>query len=136
MNLAWKLISEELNIFETKFKVSVKVVYPARQDNAVYSKKKRETNKSMFVLLSSKLCGGITETTYRAASLVELVHTASLVHDDVVDEAYERRFFNLCTLEIQSLRFSWRLSFEQGLLLSWMMAITEFYIFYLMLFAK
>lgn len=47
----------------------------------------------MFVLLSSKLCGGITETTYRAASLVELVHTASLVHDDVVDEAYERRGF-------------------------------------------
>ena len=47
----------------------------------------------MFVLLSAKLSGEITDATYRAASLVELVHTASLVHDDVVDESYERRGF-------------------------------------------
>lgn len=47
----------------------------------------------MFVLLSAKLCGGINESTYRAASLVELLHTATLVHDDVVDESLERRGF-------------------------------------------
>ena len=45
----------------------------------------------MFVLLSAKLCGDITEVTYRAASFVELLHTATLVHDDVVDEASQRR---------------------------------------------
>jgi octaprenyl-diphosphate synthase len=47
----------------------------------------------MFVLLSAKLCGDINESTYRAASLVELLHTATLVHDDVVDESLERRGF-------------------------------------------
>lgn len=47
----------------------------------------------MFVLLSAKLCGSITEASYRTASLVELLHTATLVHDDVVDESLERRNF-------------------------------------------
>jgi octaprenyl-diphosphate synthase len=47
----------------------------------------------MFVLLAAKLCGPVNETTYRAASLVELLHTATLVHDDVVDESLERRGF-------------------------------------------
>lgn len=47
----------------------------------------------MFVLLSAKLCGEVNESTYRAASLVEILHTASLVHDDVVDESFERRGF-------------------------------------------
>lgn len=49
--------------------------------------------RPMFVLLTAKLSGGITDATYRAASLVELLHTASLVHDDVVDESMERRGF-------------------------------------------
>ena len=53
----------------------------------------------MFVLLSARLCGEITAVTYRAASLVELLHTATLVHDDVVDEASERRgFFSVYAL--------------------------------------
>jgi len=47
----------------------------------------------MFVLLSAKLCGPVNDTTYRAASLVELLHSATLVHDDVVDESLERRGF-------------------------------------------
>ncbi len=47
----------------------------------------------MFVLLSAKLCGEINEPAYRAASLVELLHTATLVHDDVVDDSLERRGF-------------------------------------------
>jgi octaprenyl-diphosphate synthase len=47
----------------------------------------------MFVFLSAKLQGEINESTYRAAALVELLHTATLVHDDVVDESLERRGF-------------------------------------------
>ena len=47
----------------------------------------------MFVLLSAKLSGGINESSYRAASLVEILHTATLVHDDVVDDSMERRGF-------------------------------------------
>jgi octaprenyl-diphosphate synthase len=45
----------------------------------------------MFVFLSAKLCGGFNESTHLAASSVELLHTATLLHDDVVDESYERR---------------------------------------------
>jgi octaprenyl-diphosphate synthase len=53
----------------------------------------------MFVLLSAKMCGQLTDVAYRAASLVELLHTATLVHDDVVDEAAERRgFFSVYAL--------------------------------------
>ena len=47
--------------------------------------------RPVLVLLSAQLCGGITERSYRAAALVELLHTATLVHDDVVDDAERRR---------------------------------------------
>ena len=47
--------------------------------------------RPLFVFLSSKMTGEITESTYTAASLIELMHTATLVHDDVVDESNERR---------------------------------------------
>jgi len=47
--------------------------------------------RPILVLLTARACGGITESTYRAAALVELLHTATLVHDDVVDEADRRR---------------------------------------------
>jgi len=49
--------------------------------------------RPLLVLLSSNLCGGITERSYRGATLVELLHTATLVHDDVVDSAETRRGF-------------------------------------------
>jgi len=53
----------------------------------------------MFVLLSARLGGEVNDSTYRAASLVELLHTATLVHDDVVDDAMERRgFFSINAL--------------------------------------
>ena len=53
----------------------------------------------MFVFLSAKLCGPDNEATYRAASLVELLHTATLVHDDVVDDSMERSgFFSVYAL--------------------------------------
>ncbi|HVX52408.1 MAG TPA: polyprenyl synthetase family protein, partial [Chitinophagaceae bacterium] len=56
-------------------------------------KRKGKQLRPMFVLLSAKLGGEINPATYRAASLVELLHTATLVHDDVVDDAMERRSF-------------------------------------------
>ena len=55
--------------------------------------------RPMFVFLSAGLCGGINETTHRAATLIELLHTATLVHDDVVDDSNERRgFFSINAL--------------------------------------
>jgi octaprenyl-diphosphate synthase len=56
-------------------------------------KRKGKQLRPMFVLLSAKLHGDINEPSYRAASLVELLHTATLVHDDVVDDSMERRGF-------------------------------------------
>ncbi|MFN5930723.1 MAG: polyprenyl synthetase family protein, partial [Sphingobacteriales bacterium] len=62
-------------------------------------KTKGKQLRPMFVLLCARLCGNINESTYRAASLVEILHTASLVHDDVVDESLERRgFFSVYAL--------------------------------------
>jgi octaprenyl-diphosphate synthase len=55
--------------------------------------RKGKQMRPMFVLLSAKLCGPVNDAAYRAASLVELLHTATLVHDDVVDESLERRGF-------------------------------------------
>jgi octaprenyl-diphosphate synthase len=53
----------------------------------------------MFVFFSASMCGGITEATHRGAALVELLHTATLVHDDVVDNSYQRRgFFSINAL--------------------------------------
>ncbi len=49
--------------------------------------------RPILVLLSAKLCGGINDSTYRAATLVEILHTATLIHDDVVDDADTRRGF-------------------------------------------
>ena len=54
-------------------------------------RRKGKEIRPLLVLLSAKLCGGVTEASYRAAALVELLHTATLVHDDVVDEAERRR---------------------------------------------
>lgn len=56
-------------------------------------KRKGKQMRPMFVFLSSKVCGNITPATYTAASLIELLHTATLVHDDVVDVAHTRRGF-------------------------------------------
>lgn len=55
--------------------------------------------RPVFVLLTAKICGQVTDSSYKAASLIELVHTASLVHDDVVDDARTRRgFFSINAL--------------------------------------
>lgn len=54
-------------------------------------RRKGKQMRPLFVFLTAKMIGNITESTYTAASLIELMHTATLIHDDVVDESYERR---------------------------------------------
>lgn len=94
MKQAEAILHNELQIFEKEFKEAVKSQVPLldRIMRFIVNRKGKQL-RPMFVLLSAKLCGGINESTYRAASLVELLHTATLVHDDVVDESLERRGF-------------------------------------------
>jgi len=100
MNAISDIISEELRNFENVFKESVKSQVPMLDRIMRYVvKTKGKQMRPMFVILSAKLNGTVTDATYRAASLVELLHTATLVHDDVVDEAAERRgFFSVYAL--------------------------------------
>ncbi len=94
MNIAKRILGEELAVFESKFRESVKSNVPLLDRIMQYIvKRKGKQLRPMFVLLSARLAGEINDSTYRAASLVELLHTATLVHDDVVDESYERRGF-------------------------------------------
>ena len=87
-------IAKEMDAFEVKFKESMKSTVPLLDKITYYIvKRKGKQVRPMFVFLSAGLCGGITESTYRAASMIELLHTATLVHDDVVDDANERRGF-------------------------------------------
>ncbi len=100
MDLTKQLISNELEIFEKKFGDAVKSKVPLLDRIMRYViKRKGKQLRPMFVFLSAKLHGQINESTYRAAALVELLHTATLVHDDVVDESLERRgFFSINAL--------------------------------------
>ena len=100
MILARKIISKELDLFEEHFRNAVRSRVALLDRIMEYIvKRKGKQLRPMFVLLSAKLGGPITESSYRAASLVELLHTATLVHDDVVDEADERRgFFSINAL--------------------------------------
>lgn len=100
MQLPVHLIEEELRIFETKFKEAARSTVPMLDRIMRYIvKRKGKQLRPMFVFLSAKLCGIVNESTYRAASIVELLHTATLVHDDVVDDAMERRgFFSVYAL--------------------------------------
>lgn len=94
MNLPTDLISDELKVFEMKFKEAMKGQGSRLNRILRYIvKRKGKQLRPMFVLLSAKLCGEVNEPAYRAASLVELLHTATLVHDDVVDDSLERRGF-------------------------------------------
>ena len=100
MKKAIQLIDQDLTKFEDYFSKAVKSNAPLLDRIMQYIvKRKGKQMRPMFVLLSAKLGGEITTATYRAASLVELLHTATLVHDDVVDEAPERRgFFSINAL--------------------------------------
>lgn len=89
-----KPIEQELEVFEEKFKSSMKSSVPLLDRITHYIvKRKGKQIRPMFVFFSASLCGGINESTHRGAALVELLHTATLVHDDVVDNSYERRGF-------------------------------------------
>jgi octaprenyl-diphosphate synthase len=94
------VIAEELKTFEQKFRDDVRSKAPLldRITHYIINRKGKQL-RPRFVLLSAKLFGPIGDAAYRAASLVELLHTATLVHDDVVDESMERRgFFSINAL--------------------------------------
>jgi octaprenyl-diphosphate synthase len=94
MKIAQSILREELASFEKRFKEAVKSQTPLLDRIMQFIvKRKGKQLRPMFVLLSAKLCGPVNEAAYRAASLVELLHTATLVHDDVGDESLERRGF-------------------------------------------
>ncbi len=93
-------ISTELNLFESKFREAMKSSVPLLDTIMTYIvKRKGKQVRPMFVFYSAKLFDGINDSTYRGASMVELLHTATLVHDDVVDDSDERRgFFSINAL--------------------------------------
>jgi len=89
-----KPIVKELAQFEQHFKESLRSSAPLLDKITRYIvKTKGKQMRPMFVFFSAGVCGKITESTYTGASLVELLHTATLIHDDVVDNANERRGF-------------------------------------------
>ncbi len=88
----FSIIQQELEAFERKFRASVKSRVPLLDKITYYIiNRKGKQLRPKFVLLSARMFGEIKESSYHAAALVELLHTATLVHDDVVDESMERR---------------------------------------------
>lgn len=95
-----KPIAREMEEFEAKFRASMntRVMLLDRIMNYIVKRKGKQM-RPMFVFLTAGTCGKITEATYRGAALIELLHTATLVHDDVVDDASHRRgFFSINAL--------------------------------------
>ena len=87
-----KPIVNEMSLFENKFKKSLKTTVPLLDKIMHYIiKRKGKQMRPMFVFLCAKLFGETKESAYTAASLIELLHTATLVHDDVIDESNFRR---------------------------------------------
>ena len=95
-----KPIQAELELFEQQFRQSMKTKVPLLDTIMTYIvKRKGKQIRPIFVLYSASVFGKINEKTFRGASMVELLHTATLVHDDVVDESYKRRgFFSINAL--------------------------------------
>jgi octaprenyl-diphosphate synthase len=89
-------IEQEMEHFERKFHESMASKVPLLNRITYYIvNRKGKQMRPMFVLLTAKLLndGAVNERTYRGASVIELIHTASLVHDDVVDDSFKRRGF-------------------------------------------
>lgn len=87
-------ILEELDVFEVKFKDAMQSRIPILNRVTHYMiKRKGKQVRPMFLFLTAKMLGKTVERTYTAATLMELLHNATLVHDDVVDDAHERRGF-------------------------------------------
>ena len=85
-------IKNEMTLFEKHFKETMRSKVPLLDKITNYVvKRKGKQMRPMFVFLSAKMLGELNEKTFDAAVLVELLHTATLVHDDVVDDANERR---------------------------------------------
>ncbi|WP_294198952.1 polyprenyl synthetase family protein [Chryseobacterium sp. sg2396] len=93
-------INEEMKLFEQKFYESMQSKVPLldKVTRFIVTTKGKQM-RPMFVFLCAKLVGIVNEKTYRGASMIELIHTATLVHDDVVDESFKRRnFFSINAL--------------------------------------
>lgn len=87
-------IARELDEFEARFKASMKSNVPLLDKITWYVvQRKGKQVRPILVLLSARLFAPVNEGSYTAASMIELLHTATLVHDDVVDDANERRGF-------------------------------------------
>lgn len=93
-------IDKEMAAFEVKFRESMKTkVFLLDRIMSYIVSRKGKQMRPMFVFLCAGLCGNISEATYRGAALIELLHTATLVHDDVVDDSnYRRGFFSVNAL--------------------------------------
>ncbi len=93
-------ISQEMKDFEKKFRDSMKTnVMLLDQIMRYIVHRKGKQIRPMFVFLMAGAVGKVSEATYRGATLIELMHTATLVHDDVVDDSnYRRGFFSINTL--------------------------------------
>lgn len=93
-------ISSEMSEFEGRFRNSMQSKVPMLNKITHYIiKRKGKQMRPMFIFLTAKMLGEINDKSYDAATLVELLHTATLVHDDVVDDANERRgFFSINAL--------------------------------------
>ena len=87
-----KPLSGELKTFQKVFRQSIKSKVPLLDVIMRYIlKSKGKQLRPLFVFYSADLLGKINDSTYRAATLIELMHTATLVHDDVVDDSFQRR---------------------------------------------
>ncbi|MEY2704661.1 MAG: hypothetical protein RL407_723 [Bacteroidota bacterium] len=93
-------IESEMAQFEQKFRDFMKSKVKLLDHITHYIvKRKGKQMRPMFVFLTAGVCGQINESTHRGAALIELLHTATLVHDDVVDDAnYRRGFFSINAL--------------------------------------
>ncbi len=93
-------IAQQMTDFEIKFRDSMKSNVRLLDKIMTYIvKRKGKQMRPMFVFLAAGISGGIKEPTYRGAALIELLHTATLVHDDVVDDAnYRRGYFSVNAL--------------------------------------
>jgi octaprenyl-diphosphate synthase len=95
-----KPVVEEMKAFEKHFRSSIKSDIPLLNIITNYLlRRKGKQMRPLFVFLTAKMLGEVKDTTFHAASFIELLHTATLIHDDVVDESYERRgFFSINAL--------------------------------------
>lgn len=93
-------VALEMAEFEKKFRQSMKSNIPLLDRIMTYIvKRKGKQMRPLFVFLSAGVAGKISEPTYRGASLIEILHTATLVHDDVIDDSdYRRGFFSINAL--------------------------------------